>query len=250
MLIKKVSIIIPCYNEKKTIARIIEILNNKIKIKKQIILIDDCSTDGTRDLIKLKIFNKVDKVIFHKTNQGKGNCIISAQKYISGDLVIVQDADLEYNPVDLIKIINLFKKKLNIEVVYGSRFLNQFNNVDLSFPKKFRVIANFILTFVNNIFNRQNLTDAHTCYKVFSKKIFCNIYLQEKRFAFCSEINTKLSNLGIKIIEVPIRYQGRGYDEDKKIGLIDAFDSLKAIIKYNFFDKKYIHIFNKRTKIR
>jgi glycosyltransferase involved in cell wall biosynthesis len=170
MLIKKVSIIIPCYNEKKTIARIIEILNNKIKIKKQIILIDDCSTDGTRDLIKSKFLNKFDKVIFHKTNQGKGSCIISAQKYISGDLVIIQDADMEYNPVDLIKIINLFKKKLNIEVVYGSRFLNQFNNVDLSFPKKFRVIANFILTFINNIFNRQNLTDAHTCYKVFSKK--------------------------------------------------------------------------------
>lgn len=160
--------------------------------------------------------------------------------------MIIQDADLEYDPGDLMKIINLFKKNPNIGVVYGSRSLNRSNNINLSFAKKFRVFANAILTFINNIFNRQNLTDAHTCYKVFSKKVFCNIYLQEKRFAFCSEINTKLSNLGIKITEVPIKYRGREYDEDKKIALIDAFDSLKAILKYNFFDKRYIKFYKKK----
>lgn len=198
-------------------------------------MVDDCSTDGTRELIKSKLLNRVDKVIFHNKNRGKGACIISSQKYICGDLVIIQDADLEYDPYDLTRIINLFSKDSNIDVIYGSRVLNKKNYSNLTFEKKFRVFANFILTSINNLFNKQNLTDAHTCYKIFSKKIFSKLHLYEKRFAICSEINTKLSKLNIKIMEVPIKYKGRGYDENKKIGLKDAFDSLKAIIKYNYF---------------
>ena len=127
MLIKKVSIIIPCYNEIKTISKVIKILNKKIKIKKQIILVDDYSTDGTREIIRSKLNKKVDNVIFHSKNKGKGACIISAQKKVSGDLVIIQDADLEYDPNDLNIIINLFKKKKAIKVIYGSRFLNKSN---------------------------------------------------------------------------------------------------------------------------
>ena len=240
MLIKKVSIIIPCYNEKKTILKVIEILNKKIKIKKQIILVDDYSTDGTREIIKSKLIKKVDNIIFHSKNKGKGACIISAQKKVSGDLVIIQDADLEYDPNDLNIIINLFKKKKSIKVIYGSRFLNKSNYLNLSFVKKFRFIANYILTSINNILNSQNLTDAHTCYKVFTKEVFSNIFLQEKRFAFCSEVNTKLSNLGIKILEIPIKYYGRDYNAGKKIGLKDAFASIKAIIDYNYFDRYYL----------
>ena len=136
MLIKKVSIIIPCYNEINTISKIIHILHNKIKIKKQIILVDDCSTDGTRELIKSKLLNRVDKVIFHNKNRGKGACIISSQKYICGDLVIIQDADLEYDPYDLTRIINLFSKDSNIDVIYGSRVLNKKNYSNLTFEKK------------------------------------------------------------------------------------------------------------------
>ena len=240
MLIKKVSIIIPCYNEKNTIAKLIKILNKKIKIKKQIILVDDYSNDGTRELIRSKLYKKIDNIIFHSMNKGKGACIISAQKVVSGDLVIIQDADLEYDPNDLNKIINLFKKNNSIKVIYGSRVLNKSNYLNLSFVKKFRFMANNILTCINNIFNSQNLTDAHTCYKVFTKEIFCNIYLQEKRFAFCSEVNTKLSNLEIKIIEVPIKYYGRDYYEGKKIGFKDACDSIKAIINYKYFDRCYL----------
>lgn len=249
MLVNKVSIIIPCYNEKNTIVKLIDIINQKIKINKQVILIDDCSTDGTKEIIKSRLLKKVDKVIFHQKNKGKGACIISSQKFITGDLVIIQDADLEYDPGDLIKIINIFNKSSNIDVVYGSRVLYKKNYTNLTFEKNFRVFANFILTSINNLFNKQNLTDAHTCYKIFSKKIFSRMYLQENRFAFCSEVNTKLSQLNIKIIEVPIKYNGRGYDEDKKIALKDAFDSLKAIIKYKFFDKKFIEKFQISKKI-
>jgi dolichol-phosphate mannosyltransferase len=246
MLIKKVSIIIPCYNEKKTISKVIEILNRKIKIKKQIILVDDYSTDGTREIIRSQLNKKVDNIIFHSKNKGKGACIISAQKIISGDLVIIQDADLEYDPNDINKIINLFQKINSIRVIYGSRVLNKSNYNNLLPVQRFRVFANYLLTFLNNIFNSQNLTDAHTCYKVFVREVFCNIYLQEERFAFCSEVNTKLSKLGINIVEIPIAYKGREYNEGKKIKLIDAFDALKAIIKYNFFDKKYIELYYKK----
>jgi len=247
VLIKKVSIIIPCYNEKKTILKVIEILNKKIKIKKQIILVDDYSTDGTREIIKSKLIKKVDNIIFHSKNKGKGACIISAQKIVNGDLVIIQDADLEYDPNDLNKIINLFQKINSIKVIYGSRVLNKSNYNNLLLTQKFRVIANYILTFLNNFINSQSLTDAHTCYKAFIREVFSKIYLQEKRFAFCSEVNTKLSKIGINIVEIPIAYKGRGYYEGKKIKLIDAFDSLKAIIKYNFFDKKYIKLFFKKN---
>ena len=203
----------------------------------QIIVIDDASTDGTVNVLKKKILKKVDKIIFHKKNLGKGSAIISSLKYIKGDLVIIQDADLEYEPNDYYKLVKNFDKPY-VNVVYGSRYLNKkYFNTQKSFKKNFRVFANFILTLISNILNKQSLTDAHTCYKVFRKKLFLKLNLEEKDFAFCPEVTTKLSKLGENIVEVPIKYNGREYKDGKKINFLDALIALKTIFKHKFFYK-------------
>ena len=231
------SIIIPCFNERKTIVEIINRIKLIKKIKKQIILIDDYSSDGTRSIIKKKLLNKVNKIIFHKTNKGKGSAIISSQKFIKGNLVIIQDADLEYCPKDYYKLIKPFKNK-KTNIVYGSRVLgrkskiNLFNIYDIS--KNFRIFANYVLTKISNIINNQSLTDVHTCYKVFRKDIFLSLNLKEKDFAFCPEVTTKIAKLGYQILEVPITYNGRNFKEGKKIQLKDAFKALYTIIKYRY----------------
>ena len=226
----KLSIIIPCYNEKNTIEKIVNQLNS-LNIKKQIILVDDNSNDGTTQLIK-KISKKIDRIVFHKKNLGKGGAIKSAKKFINGDYVVIQDADLEYDPKNLITMFNLMiKKKYN--VLYGSRVLgsNRYVNNE-NFTSLFRVFANHALTIFSNIVNKQKLTDAHTCYKMFKKKIFNKISLKENGFSFCPEINTKISNLDIIIHEVPINYKGRSYQEGKKISFSDGIKALCTIIKY------------------
>ena len=225
------TIIIPCYNEKKTIIQIVKKIKKERKIKKQIILVDDFSTDGTREIIKKKLKN-IDKVIFHKQNSGKGSAIISALKYIKGDLVLIQDADLEYDPRDYKKLIKPFKNKA-IQIVYGSRFLGK--NKKNHFNNKFMILGNYFLTLISNLINNQKLTDAHTCYKIFRKKTLLSLKIKEKHFAFCPEVTTKASNLGVKIIEVPISYKGRGIGEGKKIAIGDAFDALFVILKNKIF---------------
>ena len=231
------SVIIPCYNEKKTI----EILINKVLsvkgIKKEIILVDDNSNDGTRELIKKKLIIKVNKIIFHKKNMGKGACIKSAQKYVNGNIVVIQDADLEYDPNDYHKLI---KPILNnrCKIVYGSRVLNKNIFEDLkNFSHWVRVMGNYFLTKFSNFLNKQNLTDAHTCYKVFEASLFKKLLLKENNFNFCPEVTTKLSNLNYKIIDVPISYFGRNYNQGKKISSIDGIRALITIFKYRFFDK-------------
>ena len=193
----KLSIIIPCYNEKNTIEKIVIKLNS-LKIKKQIILVDDNSNDGTTKIIE-NIGKKLDKVIFHKKNLGKGSAIRSAKKFINGDYVVIQDADLEYDPKNLISMFNLMIYK-KYEVLYGSRVLggNRYIN-NQNFTSLFRVFANHVLTIFSNIVNKQKLTDAHTCYKMFKKDIFNKIKLKENGFSFCPEITTKVSNLNISI---------------------------------------------------
>ena len=232
----KLSIIIPCYNEKNTIEKIVNQLNS-LKIKKQIILVDDKSNDGTTQLIK-RISKKLDRVIFHKKNLGKGGAIKSAKKFINGDYVVIQDADLEYDPKNLITMFNLMIKK-KYDVLYGSRVLgsNRYVNNE-NFTSLFRVFANHALTVFSNIVNKQKLTDAHTCYKMFKKEIFNKISLKENGFSFCPEINTKVSNLDIIIHEVPINYTGRSYDEGKKIVASDGIRAIVTIIKYRYFNKK------------
>tara|TARA_Y100000768_G_C23795622_1_gene594659 strand:+ start:153 stop:851 length:699 start_codon:yes stop_codon:yes gene_type:complete len=227
------TVIIPVYNEKKTILKIIKKIN-KIKISKEIIIIDDCSKDGSRELIK-KINRKNIKKIFHSRNQGKGAAIISAKKsqFIRGDIVIIQDADLEYYPEDYKKLIKpIINKKF--KVVYGSRVLNKKRYFSKDFSSIFRIFANHVLTIFSNFINKQNLTDAHTCYKVFDKKVFKKINLSEKGFAFCPEITTKLSNNKIIIKEIPIKYKGRNFSEGKKIKFYDGVEAIQTILKYKF----------------
>ena len=232
----KVSIVIPVYNEKKTIINLLRKVLNIKNIDKQIIIVDDGSSDGSTNLIKKFVKKKKNiKVIFHKKNKGKGAAIKSAVKYISGEIVIIQDADLEYNPKDYYKLLKPFRIK-NLKVVYGSRVLNKKRySLKKKFSTNFRVFANQILTEFSNIINRQKLTDAHTCYKVFDSKLFKSFKLNENDFAFCPEVTTKISKKKIDILEVPISYNGRGYDQGKKIGIKDALRVFSVIFKYRYF---------------
>jgi glycosyltransferase involved in cell wall biosynthesis len=228
------SIIIPCFNEEKTIELIIKKILKIRNINKQLIVINDASTDKSFNSIK-KFSSKIDIIINHKYNSGKGSCIKSAKKKVKGDIVLIQDADLEYNPKDYKKLIDPIIKNKHL-VVYGSRVLNKkrFENLN-NFTHAIRILANYILTLFNNIINNQDLTDAHTCYKVFNIKVFKKIKLVENDFAFCPEVTTKISNMGYKIHEVPINYKGRKYSQGKKIKLKDGFKALFTLVKYRFF---------------
>ena len=230
----KLTIIIPVYNEINTINILLKKVI-EVGIDKQIIVVDDFSSDGTREIIIKNFENKIDKLILHEKNLGKGAAIISAKKYINGDFVIIQDADLEYDPDQYILFLNELKKK-KIDALYGSRVLKKkkFHNIQ-NFSHKIRIWGNIFLTSVSNLINRQNLTDAHTCYKMVRADIFKSIPLQEKGFAFCPELNTKLSNIGIKINEIPINYNGRTYDEGKKISAVDGLIAIKTLFKYKYF---------------
>jgi dolichol-phosphate mannosyltransferase len=229
------TIIIPVYNEFKTIDKIVQKILNLKNLKKQIIIVDDGSNDGTtKKLRKLCKINKIDKILFNRINKGKGFAIKAAQRFVKGKFVIIQDADLEYNPKDYFKILRVLKKK-KFKVVYGSRVLNTNRYRNNNFTSVIRVFANHFLTLFSNFINNQKLTDAHTCYKAFDARIFKKIKLQEKGFAFCPEVNTKISNLNFKISEVKISYNGRTFKEGKKISLIDGFGALIAIIKYKYF---------------
>lgn len=230
----RLSIIIPCYNESATVLEIVnKILNLKYNIEKEIILVDDFSDDGTKEIIRQNFLNHKDiRVVFHDKNSGKGAAIKTAKKYISGDIIIIQDADLEYDPNDYKKLIEPIINN-ETKVVYGSRVLNQNRYSAKGFTSKLRVFGNHVLTIISNILNKQKLTDAHTCYKVFSREVFDKINLEENDFSFCPEATSKVSKLGYEIIEVPISYNGRDYKNGKKIKFSDAFKALKTLIKYS-----------------
>jgi len=230
---KELTIIIPVYNEKKTILKIINKIKNLKKLSKQIIVVDDYSIDGTREIL-LKNKNKIDLLLLHKKNQGKGAAIQTAQKHVKGKYVIIQDADLEYNPRDYFKLIKPIKEK-KFMVVYGSRVLNKKRYGAKGFTSKARILGNHILTIFSNILNNQNLTDAHTCYKVFSSKVFNKIILKENGFEFCPEITTKVAKLNLKKEELPIFYISRTYNDGKKIKAIHALGALLSLVRYRFF---------------
>ncbi len=230
----KLSIIIPCYNEKNTIEAILkkiyESLENYQILNYEIVIVDDFSNDGTKQLLNNLIRKDKLNIFFHDKNLGKGAAIQTALKYISGDIVLIQDADLEYDPHDYNKLLVPFFEA-NADVVYGSRFLGGGKYVRIHFF--WHYLANKILTFVCNLFINLNLTDMETGYKVFKSNVLKSIELKEKTFSFEPEVTIKLSKKNYKFFEVPITYNGRSYEEGKKIGLKDAFIALKTIILYS-----------------
>jgi dolichol-phosphate mannosyltransferase len=228
----KLSIIIPVYNEKNTIEKLLNKIHKLRNIKKEIIVVDDASNDGSGKILK-KNKNKINKLIYHKKNLGKGAAIKSAQKFVKGNVVIIQDADLEYDPADYYKLLHFINK--GYKVVYGSRVLGKNRYLLKNFSSVIRIFFNHILTVISNFLNNQRLTDAHTCYKMFKSDIFLKIMLEEKDFSFCPEITTKIGLLKIKIKEVPIKYSGRNYNEGKKIRLIDGVKAIITLFKYRFF---------------
>ena len=167
---------------------------------------------------------------------GKGAAIKSAINHIQGDIIIIQDADLEYDPKDYQNLLKPFEDN-NINVVYGSRVLGRDKSIKFSLIQKYRIFGNYILTKISNIINNQKLTDAHTCYKIFRKELFIKLQLSENDFSFCPEVTTKLANLNQNIVEVPVSYNGREYKDGKKIRFSDAIIAINVIIKYKFFKK-------------
>ena len=227
----KLSILIPCFNEKLTIISIIDEVRKSLKknnfLNYEIIVIDDFSSDGTTQILKNIETDKDIFIFYHSQNQGKGSAIQTALKYITGDITIVQDADLEYDPSDYNNLLLPFFET-NADIVYGSRFIGGGKYVRIHFF--WHYLANKILTFICNIFINLNLTDMETGYKVFKSSALKSITLIEKSFSFEPEVTIKLAKKKFKFFEVPISYNGRSYEEGKKIGLKDAFIALKAII--------------------
>ena len=226
-----ISVIIPCFNEKNTIEKIVDRINQLKDLEIEIIIIDDCSTDGTREILKGKIEDKVSKILFNEKNFGKGYSLKRGIQIAEGDIVIIQDADLEYDPKEYYKLTKPIIEG-NADVVYGSRFIGGSEKRILFF---WHTVANKLLTLISNMFTNLNLTDMETCYKVFKKDIIQKINLKENGFGFDPEVTAKVSKLKPKIYEVGISYFGRTYEQGKKIGLKDAFIVLKCIVIYNLF---------------
>jgi len=227
----KLSIIIPCYNEKEHLPKLIPLVKESPVEDKEIILVDDGSNDGTTELIKSNLEPMVDKIIYHSKNLGKGAAIQSALKHVTGDMVIIQDADLEYDPDEYPKLIApIIDGKA--DVVYGSRFLSGGpHRVHLFW----HYIGNKLLTLLSNMFTNLNLTDMETCYKLFRTEIIKGIDLKEKGFGIEPEITVKVSKMKCRIYEVGISYYGRSYKEGKKINWKDGFRALFVILKYGIF---------------
>ena len=229
----KISIIIPCYNEEKTLSQIIDKVLKFKSYEKEIIIVDDCSVDNTSNIIKDLVikFNEI-KSVRHDKNYGKGAGIKSGIKISTGNIILIQDADLEYNPEDYDNLLEPFTKT-DADVVYGSRFLGG-KYVRLSFF--WHYVANKFLTTLCNTFTNLNMTDMETGYKLFKAEAIKSIDLKEKSFGIEPEITVKLAKKKYIFFEVPISYSGRSYDEGKKIGLKDAFKAIYCIIKYRYFD--------------
>ena len=227
----KLSIIIPCYNESNTIEKIINKVINQKDYDKEIIVIDDFSTDGSIEILKNFDEKKVIKLIFNNLNRGKGYCVKKGIEQSTGDIILIQDADLEYDPDDYKKLLKPIIND-NADVVYGSRFIGSEQKRVLFF---WHSIGNKFLTLLSNIFTNLNLTDMECCYKVFKSEVVKNIELKENRFGFEPEITAKISKKDIRIFEVGVKYFGRKYSEGKKIGWKDGFRAIYCIFFYNLF---------------
>ena len=230
--VMKLSIVIPCYNERATIARLVAAVRTAPIADKEIIVVDDCSSDGTREILQRDIAPLVDRIVYHETNRGKGAALRTGFALATGDAVIVQDADLEYDPQEYPR---LLKPVLDgqADVVFGSRFMGAEAHRVVYF---WHMVGNRFLTLLSNMFTNLNLTDMETCYKLFRRDALAKIKIEEDRFGFEPEITAKVAALpGCRIYEVGISYYGRTYAEGKKIGWRDGFRAIYAILKYNLF---------------
>tara|TARA_B100001121_G_C18475453_1_gene519946 strand:- start:37 stop:726 length:690 start_codon:yes stop_codon:yes gene_type:complete len=228
----KLSIIIPCYNELNTISKILELINQKVEYDKEIIVIDDFSNDGSRELLKSLDKNQIQKLILNEKNFGKGYSVRKGFEIASGDIVIIQDADLEYDPSEYQRLLKpIIENKA--DVVFGSRFMGHDERRVLYY---WHTLGNKVLTLLSNMLSNLNLTDMEVCYKVFKKDVIKDIKLKENRFGFEPEITAKIAKKNLRLYEVGIKYSGRKYSDGKKITWKDGFSAIRCIIKYNLFE--------------
>lgn len=225
----KLSIVIPCYNEKSTIREIVDAVAKSPIADKEIIIVDDFSRDGTREILERDIKPLVHKIVYHERNMGKGAALRTGFKAATGDVVVVQDADLEYDPNEYPRLLEPIARN-KADVVFGSRFLGGEPHRVVYF---WHMVGNRFLTLLSNMMTNINLTDMETCYKMFRREVIQSIEVEEDRFGFEPEITAKVARGGYRIYEVGISYYGRTYAEGKKIGWKDGFRAIYAILKYN-----------------
>ena len=226
-----VSIIIPCFNEEKTISDIIHSVKNNINDNDEIIVIDDYSTDKTRNILEGDLKNTIDNLILNEKNFGKGYSIRKGIEKSKGDIILIQDAALEYDPSDYQRLLKPIREGF-ADVVYGSRFIGSEEKRVLYF---WHMVGNKLLTLLSNMLTNLNLTDMEVCYKVFKANVIKDIRLEENRFGFEPEVTAKISKKNLKIYEVGVKYFGRTYSDGKKITWRDGFSALRCIFYYNFF---------------
>lgn len=222
------TVVVPVYNEVHTVARVVDSVL-ALPVEKQVVIVDDGSSDGTQQVLQRYRNRTGIEVLIHEQNQGKGAALQNGFRLAKGDIVIVQDADLEYDPRDILKVIQPIVDGTS-NVVYGSRYMQG----HIQDPSWMHRIGNWILTTLSNQMTRSSLTDMETCYKAIRREILQSIKIEQKRFGFEPEITAKLAKRGISIVEVPISYKSRGWDEGKKIGVKDLFSTLWCILRYRF----------------
>ena len=228
----KLSVVIPCFNEAPTIESIIAAVRDSSYAPKEIIVVNDCSNDGTHEMLeKLKARGWIDHLVHHEVNQGKGAALRTGFQRVTGDMVIVQDADLEYDPREYSRLVKPILDG-KADVVYGSRFMGDEPHRVLYFWHR---AGNGFLTLLSNMLTNLNLTDVETCYKVFKRDVIQSIELEEDRFGFEPEITAKIARKGCVIYEVGIPYYGRTYAEGKKIDWKDGVRAIYCVLKYNLF---------------